>query len=277
MSVSCPVCLATSTAYFGTGTDFLFETTDELFSLHSCGDCRCLFLDPMPDPDKIASFYPPSYWWDESGSGLLKKLESVYRRIVLLDQNLVLDSYLDDEIELQPFVRQHIFQCLGLGCGAREAVENEPVGAIWLGDSFRDYLDHDVVGHQIAGVHDSLSLSAEFAARVGRSAQHVAGRQLDDSVSLFQYFSLGAFTGTRRSEQYDVHKSSWWQQRYPRRPFNFALRIKPSYWCASKWLWICATVSIETTTTINRLVPPKKNGMENREIKSSGNNATATR
>ena len=81
----CPVCLSNRTDYFDEGTDFLFETTDETFTLRSCDDCRCLFLDPMPSPEQIAGFYPAEYWWDPARAGLLGKLEAVYRRIVLLD------------------------------------------------------------------------------------------------------------------------------------------------------------------------------------------------
>ena len=81
----CPVCLSTRTAYFDKGTDFLFETTDETFTLRSCNACGCLFLDPMPDPGQIASFYPPGYWWDPSHAGLLRRLEGLYRRIALID------------------------------------------------------------------------------------------------------------------------------------------------------------------------------------------------
>ena len=80
----CPVCLASETAFFGRGSDFLFETTDEDFTLHSCRDCRCLFLDPMPGMDRIAAFYPEQYWWDER-RGLLPKLEGLYRRFALID------------------------------------------------------------------------------------------------------------------------------------------------------------------------------------------------
>ena len=84
--MNCPVCLASDTTFFGRGTDFLFETTDEDFTLHSCRDCRCLFLDPMPGTDRIASFYPEQYWWeDESSPGLLPKLEGLYRRLALID------------------------------------------------------------------------------------------------------------------------------------------------------------------------------------------------
>jgi len=86
MSASCPVCLATNTAYFGQGTDWLFGTTEEKFSLHTCVDCRCVFIEPMPNSEKIASFYPLNYWWDEAETGLLRRLEVKYRRIILLDQ-----------------------------------------------------------------------------------------------------------------------------------------------------------------------------------------------
>lgn len=84
--MNCPVCLASETAFFSRVNDVLFETTDEDFTLHSCCDCRCLFLDPMPRMDRISGFYPEQYWWDDEWrSGLLSKLERFYRRLVLTD------------------------------------------------------------------------------------------------------------------------------------------------------------------------------------------------
>ena len=41
------------------------------------------------------------------------------------------------------------------------------------------------------------------------------------------------------------------------RPRSFDFLISPSYWCASRWDWICATVSIVTDTTIRIEVPPR--------------------
>jgi len=81
----CPVCFQMHTAEFGEGADTLFGTTSETFSLRSCGSCRCLFIDPMPAPEEIASFYPPSYWFDGSESSLIGRFEEIYRRIVLWD------------------------------------------------------------------------------------------------------------------------------------------------------------------------------------------------
>ena len=83
--MNCPLCLNPSTVPALTGTDFLFEATAKSFSLNSCPRCRCLFLNPMPDSKEIAGFYPSQYWWNASRPGLLKKLESVYRRLALRD------------------------------------------------------------------------------------------------------------------------------------------------------------------------------------------------
>jgi 2-polyprenyl-3-methyl-5-hydroxy-6-metoxy-1,4-benzoquinol methylase len=86
--MSCPVCLSVVSAPALTGSDLLFESTEKTFTLHLCASCRCLFLDPMPGEEEIADFYPPQYWWNSSrvqSSRLLRKLESVYRKLVLRD------------------------------------------------------------------------------------------------------------------------------------------------------------------------------------------------
>ena len=86
--------------------------------------------------------------------------------------------------------------------------------------------------------------------RAGRhfGPQHVAGGDLHQPVELLEPLGLSAFAGARRSKQDQIHRV---------RPFTRDLRISPSYWCASRWDWICVTVSIVTETTIIRLVPPK--------------------
>jgi SAM-dependent methyltransferase len=81
----CPVCFQTRTAHFGQGGDTLFGTTSQTFSLRACGNCRCLFIEPMPSPEEIATFYPTNYWWDGSDAGVLGHLEAVYRHVALFD------------------------------------------------------------------------------------------------------------------------------------------------------------------------------------------------
>src|SRR5262249_62311618 len=87
-SMSCPVCLNAVTQPALTGRDWLFESTTKIFTLNCCTRCDCLFLDPMPADEEIASFYPSLYWWNSSNSqrnSSLKKIESVYRKLALRD------------------------------------------------------------------------------------------------------------------------------------------------------------------------------------------------
>jgi 2-polyprenyl-3-methyl-5-hydroxy-6-metoxy-1,4-benzoquinol methylase len=86
--MSCPVCLNAFTQPALTGSDWLFESTTKMFTLHSCASCHCLFLDPMPAEEEIAHFYPAQYWWNSSKAQSdrpLKALESIYRKFALRD------------------------------------------------------------------------------------------------------------------------------------------------------------------------------------------------
>ena len=83
--MNCPVCLNPATRHALTGADLLFETTSRTFKLSSCSACDCFFLNPMPGPEEIAGFYPQQYWWKGARPGILKKLESLYRRVALHD------------------------------------------------------------------------------------------------------------------------------------------------------------------------------------------------
>lgn len=81
----CPLCLNPSTHPALTGTDLLFDTTSETFRLNACTACGCFFLNPMPGAEEIAGFYPKQYWWKGSRPRFLKRVESIYRRVVLRD------------------------------------------------------------------------------------------------------------------------------------------------------------------------------------------------
>jgi 2-polyprenyl-3-methyl-5-hydroxy-6-metoxy-1,4-benzoquinol methylase len=85
--MSCPVCLSPVTTPALSGSDLLFESTEKSFTLHACPSCRCLFLNPMPGEEEIAGFYPKQYWWNSKsqGTAILRKLESIYRKVALHD------------------------------------------------------------------------------------------------------------------------------------------------------------------------------------------------
>ncbi len=83
-------------------------------------------------------------------------------------------------------------------------------------------------------------------------AQHVAGGELNETAALGKAFGLRALAGSGRPQKNKLHRP-------PRvdAPRSFAFLIRPSYWWASKWLWIWATVSMVTLTAMSSDVPPK--------------------
>src|SRR5258705_9614136 len=111
--MSCPVCLNPVSTPALTGTDLLFESTRKEFTLHSCPSCRCLFMNPMPNEDEIAAFYPKQYWWTtstkSSGNGTLKKFEAAYRKAVLRDHVAFILDDVDNRRDLD---------LLDVGCGS---------------------------------------------------------------------------------------------------------------------------------------------------------------
>src|SRR5581483_568074 len=94
-------------------------------------------------------------------------------------------------------------------------------------------------------------LAGEAQGRTGRDrrTQHVAGGKLGKAACLGEDLGLGALARPRRPEQNQIHL---------RAPRNFDFLSSPSYCWAIKWLWICATVSMVTETTIRIEVPPSE-------------------
>ena len=148
-----------------------------------------------------------------------------------------------------PRCGEHGVERLGLRNRARKAVEHGALGAVRLVVALGDDADDDLVGHQIALGEQSprpscrASCPALTAAR-SMSPVESCGRPR----CLRQDLCLRALAGARRSEQNQI------QRRAPR---SFAFLMRPSYCCAIRWLWICATVSIVTLTTIRIDVPPR--------------------
>ena len=136
------------------------------------------------------------------------------------DQRLLVDLHGDHPVEREPAFGQHGIQCVGLRHRAREAVEDEAVGAVRLIDALRDQGDHERVRYQLAGLHDHLGLGSERRAGFHRRAQHVARGKLDNAETLDQSLRLRALARPRWAEKDQV------QRRLPR---SFAFLISPSY------------------------------------------------
>ena len=95
---------------------------------------------------------------------------------------------------------------VGLLDGARKAVEEIALGAIGLLHPLLDQRDHQLVGHQLAAIHVRLRLASELGAGADLGAQHVAGGDLRDAVTLGQKLRLGSLAGPGQSKQDESHR-----------------------------------------------------------------------
>jgi SAM-dependent methyltransferase len=66
------------------GSDRLYRTTDKIFLIVECRNCRLIRLYPQPSPIELRDYYPPGYWFVPESSAA-DTLEQAYRRFVLRD------------------------------------------------------------------------------------------------------------------------------------------------------------------------------------------------
>jgi len=81
---TCPACSGSEIRVLFSATDRLYGTTDKIFRIVECGDCRLIRLDPQPTPTELRDYYPPGYWFIPESSAA-DRLEQRYRRFVLRD------------------------------------------------------------------------------------------------------------------------------------------------------------------------------------------------
>ena len=118
-----------------------------------------------------------------------------------------LDDGLEGHVDFQHVVEvdASFLHGLGLGNGAREAVEQETVGAVVLGDAFLHQVDDQVVADQTARVHDLLGFDAQRGAGLDGGAQHVARGNLRNAVLLADEGGLGALAGAGCAKKNQFH------------------------------------------------------------------------
>src|SRR3954449_5998774 len=96
------------------------------------------------------------------------------------DHLVVVDHELQDDVERCAAVEQQVVERLRLRDVAGEAVEQEALAGVVLLEPGDDHPDRDLVGHEIAGVHELLGLLAELRALADVRAEDVTGRDLRD-------------------------------------------------------------------------------------------------
>ena len=108
-------------------------------------------------------------------------------------------------VDLATPLQQHLVERHGLRHGAGKAVQQEPVRAGGGGQRLVDDAVDDLVGHQLAGVHQRLGPLAQRGAVGHRLAQDVAGGELRDAEAGREPLRLRAFSRAGWTEEDEVH------------------------------------------------------------------------
>ena len=133
--------------------------------------------------------------------------------------NDAVDDQFVRHVEFQHVINGNarLFHGVSLRNGPREAVQQEAVTAIFLGDTLFHQRDDQLIGHQLASVHNVFRLLTELRAGFYRRAQHIAGGDLRNTVFLHDELSLSSFTRARSAKQNNTHYENPLKSR-----FNFS-------------------------------------------------------
>ena len=137
------------------------------------------------------------------------------------------EAEINDKLYTSPEDAIATVEALGLGGGAGIAVEDHAGPGVQLVERLADDAGHDLVRDEFARVHHGLGLEPDGRAGLDGGAQHVTGGYLRDAVVLGEKGGLGAFAGSGRTKQDNIHR---------RPPLSFAFLTRPSYWWARRWL-----------------------------------------
>src|SRR2546430_2581783 len=129
------------------------------------------------------------------------------------DHLVVVDHQLHHEIELGTEVGQQLVQRDRLRHRAREAVEQETVAGIGLGQPVADHVDGHLVRYQLAVVHEALGFQAQRRALRHVGPEDVPGRDLGHGEVRGDELGLGPLTRSRGTHEH--------QPPYLRNPSQF--------------------------------------------------------
>ena len=108
-------------------------------------------------------------------------------------------------VEGRPLGLEQLVERLRLRRRPREAVQDEPLPAVRLGEPLADESDDHRVGDQLARVHVAPGLEPEPGAVRDGLPQHVPGRDLRHAPARGEPARLRSLPGPRRSQQHDPH------------------------------------------------------------------------
>ena len=109
--------------------------------------------------------------------------------------------------QVERVAHDHPVELLGLVQGPRKPVEDESVAErAARREALLDHADHDLVGHELAAVHEALRLEAERGSLRRLGAEDLARREMGHPVVVAETRGLSPLTGTLLAEQHQARQ-----------------------------------------------------------------------
>ena len=106
---------------------------------------------------------------------------------------------IDSTVELIAEVFHDLIKSICLSDCARETIKDATFLAVVLSETFTDNTNCDFIRNELTTIHISLCFQSERSLICLSFSEHITSGDMWDVKDLFQFVSLGAFTGARRA------------------------------------------------------------------------------
>ena len=122
-----------------------------------------------------------------------------------LSEHVLVHVELENAVDIHVLALEHRVELLGLSHSSGEAVEKDASLALGLAQVVLDKTNDEVVGDELAALHDAISLFAELGASSYCVTEHVASCEMADAEVVSDLGALGSLTGAGGSDHDHIH------------------------------------------------------------------------
>ena len=120
-------------------------------------------------------------------------------------EGFLIDFELKHFVDVHLLRGEHLIKLFGLGYGPREAVKKDATFALGVAQVVLDQSDDELVGDELATLHDSVSLLAKLSSSSDGITEHVSCRQVANAEVVFDFGALGTLARTGWSNHNNIH------------------------------------------------------------------------
>ena len=122
-----------------------------------------------------------------------------------LSKHVFVNGEFKNAVNVHVLALEHIIELLSLSNSAGEAVEKDTSFTLWVAHVVFDETNDELVRHEIATLHNGVSLFAKLSASSDGVTQHVASGEMADAKVILDLGALGSLTGAWWSNHDHVH------------------------------------------------------------------------